>query len=95
MAIATSQIAYTVYDLDDLRDAMLEARANMEDAWRAQSLTTAEEGFTHEQSRAAASQALEAERVYREAWTTYDQAKTYAINHVEDAEVDVTPLSGW
>jgi hypothetical protein len=91
-AVAT---ALEFADLETLREQMLEAREAKEEAWKAQSQTTAEEGFTAEQSQAATRQALDAELVYRQAWRAYDSAKAAAIAAVEDAEIDVTPMGGW
>jgi hypothetical protein len=91
----TTTTALEFADLQTLREQMLEARAAKEEAWQAQSLTTAEEGFTSAQANAATRQALDAELVYRQAWRAYDSAKAAAINAVEDCEIDVTPLGGW
>jgi hypothetical protein len=94
-SLQTTTTALEFVDLDTLREQLDEAREAKEEAWKAQSQTTVEEGYALEQAEAAANQALDAEASYRRLWHQYDSAKAAAINAVEDAEIDYSPMGGW
>lgn len=95
MSETTQTTIYTVYDLEDLRQAKAKALHVCQEAWHIAETHTVEEGYPYEQWRAAVEQAEEAQRVYEAIWAMYDAAKTQAINAIEDAPIDYSPLGGW
>ena len=67
----TSTEHTTVYSLED---AYREALANAEAAWRTQSSTTVEDGYTYEQANAAIEQAKQADKLTGIAYTRWQRA---------------------
>lgn len=60
----------------ELENARKDAKGNMIAAWKEQSLTTIEEGFSFEEAQAATRRALMAEARYYEACRQLDEAYT-------------------
>lgn len=82
---------FTVYDLNDLREAKAEALEAWNDAMRASNRTTVEEGYTIDQWLQAKQQEEAAHRHYLQIWEEYDAACVVALAAVEDAPVNPAP----
>lgn len=74
--------------LDELEARMLEARENMEAAWKVQAQTTVDEGYTMDQANEAIYQAKLANAAYREAYRAYEDALKKLAVLQEDYEVE-------